>query len=397
MLKFDIFPNIPDMIVRRNLQFRLLHCTRILTFQSFHRDTILLEACYRPLRDIFEPPCGTTLRNACKVAFADDMRTFNVKYIQLWIYVVRHFASLTNEQQHWKAMSRLGEFSASCGFTNFGIAKKFSQDIGLTTGAPVVSGISPALSRNEDNVPAHNRCSRPRRSDFEGEWQCLSFSNVYCLPDQAAKLYPTAYAVARDIVRCFLEFEQAAKALDSIDCSASCSSTVTSHYDKRPHQLHNSGRNSKRKKSLEELCNTSSSKKRLITNSSSEHAESILQGWKPLTETVRALGNNLISLSDAHIYMTSSVSVAELDSQLHSKEPRLYAWSKAHEDKFDRQMRSLLGNDFTFNVISFGRDMQISRSPIVDHMEYWSKCSRQSHTGILLGTLIPKRRVGGSS
>lgn len=213
---FGIFPHVRNWSIRRKLQARLLRCPRIITIGSFHRDMILLEACYRPLRSLF-PTMEITLREDCISSFEHDWRYFEVNYRELWICVISRYPHLSspvskNLKKDRKnkgpttdqsVMSQLASFAASRGFTNSEIQRLLGHDE-VNLGLDALPEVSPKLSQDEEDLPLQYRCSRPSLSDFEKEWHLLSLENIYELPEQAKKDHPTAYAVARDTVRCFL-------------------------------------------------------------------------------------------------------------------------------------------------------------------------------------------------
>ena len=93
--KFEAFPHVHSPSVRQNLQVRVLSCERIITLKSFHRDTILLEGCYQPLRSLFQVE-ETTLRAACEAVFTLDPRYFRANKIDLWLYVMRNYPWLSD-------------------------------------------------------------------------------------------------------------------------------------------------------------------------------------------------------------------------------------------------------------------------------------------------------------
>ena len=79
---FRIFRRVRNLDVRQKLESRILHCERILTLASFHKDTIFVERCYKDLQALFPtkseiPPTGfTTLQEACDRSFRHEQRFF---------------------------------------------------------------------------------------------------------------------------------------------------------------------------------------------------------------------------------------------------------------------------------------------------------------------------------
>ena len=218
MRKFEAFPRVRNLSVRQELQARILSCERILTLKSFHRDTILLEGCYQPMRHLF-PVEETTLQNACEASFRHDSRYFRANYIDLWLDIMRNHPYLSdhssakpikdgNEDKpvyYLKSeaeVSRLALFAASRGFWTFKIGNLLLRDNVQMQCEPVRTKF-PKLSCKKANIQRNNRYSRPRACDFEQEWKHLSLQNVFQARKRPSLKYPTAFAVIRDIIRCF--------------------------------------------------------------------------------------------------------------------------------------------------------------------------------------------------
>ena len=209
---FEAFPRVRSPSVRRKLEYRVLGCERILTLRSFHADMILLEACYRPLRDIF-PMKGMSLRKACEASFRLDMQYLEANYIDLWLHTMRNQdpANLKKDGRKDARISRLdsemkdvelASFAASRGFWSYKIRKLLTQT-SIQIPSPRTSANSPQLSCDEVDIPIDNRCSRPRRSDHEQGWKNLSLENVFQVRTASTKQYPTPFAVARHVIWSF--------------------------------------------------------------------------------------------------------------------------------------------------------------------------------------------------
>lgn len=214
--KFKAFPRVQNPSIRQELQNRLLNCERILTLRSFHRDTIVLEGSYQPLRDLF-PVEGTTLRSVCEASFKHDHRYFVVNYIDLWLDVMRNHPYLSNHPsakpiqgrdedrptrrylKNEADVSRLASFAASRGF----LIENPSRQHDVEMESQRAEMKLPKLSCNKNNIPRHHRSSRPRACDFEQAWKHLFLQNVFSTHHQPVRKYPTAFAVIRDIVQCF--------------------------------------------------------------------------------------------------------------------------------------------------------------------------------------------------
>ena len=216
--KFDVFPQVRSHSVRQTLLTRVLSCERIVTLKSFQRDTILLEGCYQPLQSLFEIG-ETTLQTTCKALFTNDLRYFSANYIDMWLYVVRNYpwlsdhssASLKKDRygeepvHHTKSNAeilKLASFVASRGFCNSNISNLLRGHHVQIHSEPANTKFS-KLTCNRANVPRHNRCSLPRASDFDESWKYLSLQNTFHTRSQPSKRYPHAFAVVRDVVRCF--------------------------------------------------------------------------------------------------------------------------------------------------------------------------------------------------
>lgn len=218
MRTFKAFPRVRNPSVRKGLQARLLSCERILTLKSFHRDTIVLEGCYQPLRQLF-PVEETTLQRACMISFEHDHRYFRANYIDLWLHVLRNHPYLSDhpsakpiqdrnedEPVHYlkseAEVSKLVSFAASRGFWTFDIGTSLPRDHVPMQSEPVGTKL-PKLSCKKSNIQPSNRSSRPRACDFEQVWKHLSLQSVFEAQKQPSLKYPTAFAVVKDIVRCF--------------------------------------------------------------------------------------------------------------------------------------------------------------------------------------------------
>ena len=219
MRDLQVFPRVRSPTIRRELVTRLLSCERILTFKSFRYDMILLEGCYRALRDLF-PIAGTTLQSSCEASFRHDPQYFRINYIDLWLRVMRKYpylsdhasASVKTEVGGSKPIpyrkseievSHLVSFAKSRGFWTYDIANPLLRGTNETHLEPA-SAFFPELSCKEGNIRRNHRCSHPRACDFEQAWKHLSLQSVFRAQKQPRQKYPTAFAVIRDIVRCFL-------------------------------------------------------------------------------------------------------------------------------------------------------------------------------------------------
>ena len=216
MRNLQAFPRVRSPSVRRLLQARLLRCERILSFKSFHWDMILLKDCYRPMCELF-PTNGTTLQSLCEGSFSQDRRYFHANYIDMWLRVMRKFPNLSDHAKVKKGrggdtliscrrskveVSKLASFAASCGFWTSDIAGLLPRDDVDTLLKSVDSNL-PQLSCEMDDIPRNYRCSCPRARDFKRGWKHLSLQSIYQTQDQPSQKYPTAFAVVRNIVRCF--------------------------------------------------------------------------------------------------------------------------------------------------------------------------------------------------
>ena len=208
---FEAFPRVHSPSSRRELESRSLHWERILTLKSFQADTILLQACYEPLRDIF-PTEGTTLRRTCKDFFQLDLQYFEANYIELWLQTMRSLAydELKKNRKKDKHPSRLrtganvelASFAAARGFWSNGIKVLLKQSSREISSQHMNLELR-KFSRDQVDIPTSSRCSRPRRCDHEKGWKDLSLENVYQEQAASTNQYPTAFAVARHMIWSF--------------------------------------------------------------------------------------------------------------------------------------------------------------------------------------------------
>ena len=216
--KFDAFPHVRSLSVRQKLQVRVLSCERIVTLKSFHRDTILLEGCYQPLRSLFQVG-ETTIRGECEALFTHNPRYFPANYTDLWLYIMRNYPWLSNHSSaslkkdgygdepvhHPKSnaeVSKLASFAASRGFCNSNIDNLLRGHHVQIHSEPVGTEF-PKLSCIQAKIRRHNRCSLPRAGDFEQAWKHLSLQHVFQIQTESSQKHSTAFAVVRGVVRCF--------------------------------------------------------------------------------------------------------------------------------------------------------------------------------------------------
>ena len=95
--QYQVFPRVSKG-QRGALLARLRSCTRILSFHSFFEDTIYLEIPHHSMRCLL--PNRQVYCESCESAFSDlylgPEETFWHSYIQLWLYVMRHFPDLSD-------------------------------------------------------------------------------------------------------------------------------------------------------------------------------------------------------------------------------------------------------------------------------------------------------------
>ena len=179
---------------------------------------ILLEGCYQALRDLF-PTAGTTLQSSCEASFRHDRQYFRVNYIDLCLRVMRRYPYLSDHAaasvkkelgadklipylKSETEVSQLVSFAKSRGFWTYDIANPLlygTDEIQLES----ATTFFPKLGCKKGNIPRNNRCSRPRACDFGQAWKHLSLQSVFQDKKQATLKYPAAFAVVRDMVRCF--------------------------------------------------------------------------------------------------------------------------------------------------------------------------------------------------
>lgn len=218
MRDLQVFPRVRSPTIRRELMTRLLSCERILTFKSFRYDVILLEGCYRALCDLF-PIAGTTLQSSCEASFRHDPQYFRINYTDLWLRVMRKCPYLSDHasasvktevggnkpipyRKSETEVSHLVSFAKSRGFWTYDIANPLLRGTNETH-LESANAFFPELSCTEGNIRRNHRCSHPRACDFEQVWKHLSLQSMFRAPQHPKQKYPTAFAVIRDIVRCF--------------------------------------------------------------------------------------------------------------------------------------------------------------------------------------------------
>lgn len=217
------FPDIRRPSTRRKLESRALSCERILTLGSFQADTIWLQRCYEPLRDLFSDLSGTTLREKASNrsdagGFRLNAKCFAANYLELWLYSTREQDSVSLKKRRKREQSiscldtsgkmvRLASFAASRGFWSFRISELLKQQR-VSLSPPHLSTDKPELSCDEADIAVRHRCGRPCVQDHQRGWAHLNLANVFYSPLTAAKRYPTSFAVARHFVHSFWEFRR---------------------------------------------------------------------------------------------------------------------------------------------------------------------------------------------
>ena len=121
-----------------------------------------------------------------------------------------------------------------------------------------------------------------------------------------------------------------------------------------------------------------------------------LSSWEPFRETVNVVGRIRRDLDYTRIYVTSSIEIKELSAQQHPNQERLWSWLNEDQELFDRQMSSLLGKKFGFQVVCSDAHSQGRRYCSLEHMEYWNAYFGDNERGYWLAVLTPWRSAGPS-
>ena len=215
-----IFPAAKSWRIRQRLLSRILAREKILTFQSFHADMVLLEACYQPLRQLW-PQKTTSLRQACRMAFQNPGAQFEASYAEVWLYSIRHHAELlVGGSERRKARNSqdpsgylpsgdpafvgLASYVASLGFRTEaievfpGVDVQSEKDRDAT---PV-----PALSGGLHEVRLQHRCGFPPRAVFDQWWSQLCSRTVFYPCNETVRGHATPFAVAKTFVQFLLDY-----------------------------------------------------------------------------------------------------------------------------------------------------------------------------------------------
>jgi hypothetical protein len=217
-----IFPTARNERVRSCLLARIQSCERVLTFKSFHADMVLLDACQSPLRQLWPGDEGT-LRQACRSSFQDEGGAFDVRYLDIWLYSIRHrpqFSCLRDDglkRVGEKTTSRLPE-AAIAELATFAASRGFRSEMieVMRTGEPygeqdVIDEV-PVLSGAHHEVRLQDRCGRPSKVLFDSCWGNLSRKSILTEWNGPPDRHATPFAVARSFVKCLFELEQPYKA-----------------------------------------------------------------------------------------------------------------------------------------------------------------------------------------
>ncbi|KAK3616444.1 hypothetical protein LTR22_027063 [Elasticomyces elasticus] len=198
--QFYIFPNI-ETNHREAMKGRIRTCDRILSFHSFFEDTVYLEVCHHSMRCLLNSV--TAYHRSFESAFRDNFNgsddAFPERYVQVWLYAMRHFPELSDlaassprKDQGAPRPPRANArgdrrqafiaFASSLGFRCF---SEIGSKPGETLPDVAVALNTPCTSTDLVDVPIRARCNSP----FE--------------PVDKRLEYTTTFAVARDLVQSF--------------------------------------------------------------------------------------------------------------------------------------------------------------------------------------------------
>lgn len=204
-----LFPAVKDVKVRHILRRRVQTLPKILTFKSFHADMVLLEICYKPLRDLW-PLGACSLRQICQESFQGCRETFDARYADMWLYCVRNFTSLSETKSQARRSRRKNNL-ASPRSKNPEIAKlaAFALSCNLSPQVTFLPNQDESQAGTQDDQPTpplsdkvlklnlRERCGRPTSTAYHEAWRQLSLRTVFGPQQKHVDEYATDFAVAR--------------------------------------------------------------------------------------------------------------------------------------------------------------------------------------------------------
>ncbi|KAK4899885.1 hypothetical protein LTR49_027553, partial [Elasticomyces elasticus] len=216
--QFYIFPNI-ESNHREAIKGRIRTCDRILSFHSFFEDTVYLEACHHSMRCLLNGGVRAyhkSFESAFRNNFNGSDDAFPERYLQLWLYAMRHFPELSDQAASSPRKDKGNprppranargdrrqafiSFASSLGFRCF---PDLNSKPGETLPDVPLALNNPCTSTDFVDVPIRARCNRPFERSFY-------IDRKYLFPEQLSEAadkrheYTTTFAVARDLVRSF--------------------------------------------------------------------------------------------------------------------------------------------------------------------------------------------------
>ncbi|KAK5711013.1 hypothetical protein LTS12_027959, partial [Elasticomyces elasticus] len=215
--QFYIFPNI-ESNHREAMKGRIRTCDRILSFHSFFEDTVYLEVCHHSMRCLLHGVTAyhRSFESAFRNSFDGSDDAFPERYVQLWLYAMRHFPELSDlaasSPRKDKGAPRpprsnaRGDrrqafivFASSLGFRCF---SEIGSKPGETLPDVALALNTPCTSTDLVDVPIRARCNRPFERSFYMDRKHL-FPKQLCEAVDKRLEYTTTFAVARDLVQSF--------------------------------------------------------------------------------------------------------------------------------------------------------------------------------------------------
>ncbi|KAK0302271.1 hypothetical protein LTR82_017932 [Friedmanniomyces endolithicus] len=212
---FQLFPGIAP-VHREAVIRRIRTCDRIVSFHTFFEDMVYIEVCHHSMR------CLLSSRMAYRRSFESGFReifygseeTFRERYLQLWLYAMRHFPELSdlvassprkNDGSPRPVRSGLSEGRRGA-FITFATDLGFKCSTGKGHRMPreilpdVPCALRPPLiSTDLVDTPIRARCNRPFERSFYVDRKHLFAEHVFAAAAERLE-YTTTFAMAKDLI-----------------------------------------------------------------------------------------------------------------------------------------------------------------------------------------------------
>ncbi|KAK0351601.1 hypothetical protein LTR94_024332, partial [Friedmanniomyces endolithicus] len=212
---FQLFRGIAP-VHREAVIRRIRTCDRIVSFHTFFEDMVYIEVCHHSMR------CLLSSRMAYRRSFESGFReifygsdeTFRERYLQLWLYAMRHFPELSdlvassprkNDGSPRPVRSGLSEgrrgayitFATDLGF-------KCSTGKGHRMPREILPDIPcalrpPLISTDLVDTRIRARCNRPFERSFHLDRKHLFAEHVFAAAAKRPE-YTTTFAMAKDLI-----------------------------------------------------------------------------------------------------------------------------------------------------------------------------------------------------